>query len=274
MLALAVGALGASAPVATGANPTVYNLNYGPSPNTFSQFSTTFGNLSPLNPPSVPNAGGFLNLAMSPDGRSLYAADGSGVRQFNVAANGALSPKNPPVVAAGDANSMAVSPDGRSAYVALQGTGAAGQIAQYNVAANGTLTPKSPATFNIPASPRNLVISPDGRNVYVAHLIDVVSQYTVGANGNLSPKNPATVPGGSAIRLVMSPDGRNVYVANFGAAFGGFGIAQYTVGSGGGLVSKNPAKVPTARSAASIAIHPTGREMYVTDGTTKSVSTR
>ena len=56
---------------------------------------------------------------MSPDGGSVYVANGSGsVSQYDVGAGGALSPKSPATVAtAGFANGVAVSPDGGSVYV-------------------------------------------------------------------------------------------------------------------------------------------------------------
>jgi DNA-binding beta-propeller fold protein YncE len=109
------------------------------------------GSLSPKNPATVmvrlPPASPLSGLAVSPDGRSVYVTNvgpsdtkANLIYQFDVGADGTLSPKNPPSVAAGEGPaSIVVSPDGRSAYVTNSGSD---NVSQFDVAANGVLSPK------------------------------------------------------------------------------------------------------------------------------------
>src|SRR5512133_1402076 len=84
------------------------------------------GQLTPLSPPSVAVAGRAENIAVSPDGKSVYVTGDSGspayageIFQYDVGPEGTLSPKTPAKVATGDLapGNVAVSPDGKSVYV-------------------------------------------------------------------------------------------------------------------------------------------------------------
>src|SRR5512132_281084 len=69
---------------------------------------------------SSPAGGRPAGLVPAPDGRSLYVADqvGGTVSQFDVADDGALTPKEPAAVRAGEAPfGVAVAPDGAHVYV-------------------------------------------------------------------------------------------------------------------------------------------------------------
>ena len=84
-------------------------------------------------------------MAVSPDGRSVYVANGDSgsVSQYDVGAGGALSPKSPATVATGgDPDGVAVSPDGRASTSPTSQR----RVSQYDVGAGGALSPKSPAT--------------------------------------------------------------------------------------------------------------------------------
>src|SRR2546422_912784 len=80
------------------------------------------GTSSPKPPPGVPAGIVPQGAAVSPDGKSVYVTGNSGppggvgeVFQYDVGADGTLSPKNPPAVAVGAAGrvptGVAVSPD-------------------------------------------------------------------------------------------------------------------------------------------------------------------
>src|SRR5206468_12962229 len=104
----------------------------GVSPGTVSQYDVgPGGRLSPKAPPTVAAHDGPAAIAISPDGKNVYVANGGRdfvgdsddlVSQYDVGPGGRLSPKDPPTVAAGyDPLGIAMSPDGRSVYVANSG---------------------------------------------------------------------------------------------------------------------------------------------------------
>jgi DNA-binding beta-propeller fold protein YncE len=204
---------------------------------------------------------------VSPDGRSVYVANGNAsISQYDVGTGGALSSKSPATVPAGGSPfGVAVSPDGRSVYV-TSGFGGGG-ISQYDVGAGGALSPKSPASVPTGFWPSGVAVSPDGRSVYVAHFQstfapdDDVFQYDVGANGALEPKDPPTVKAGYGPEgVAVSPDGGSVYVAN-----GLTDVSQYDVGPGGVLQPKDPPAVPAGDYPQAVAVSPDGGSVYVTN---------
>jgi 6-phosphogluconolactonase len=122
------------------------------------------GELSPKNPPTVGGDRVDGNLALSPDGRSLYASNvpgngfaGNQIDQYDIAADGSLSPKSPPTVATGDyPRGLALAPDGRSLYAANFGSD---EVAQYTVGSGGALSPKSPPTVSVGRGPWGIAVT-------------------------------------------------------------------------------------------------------------------
>jgi DNA-binding beta-propeller fold protein YncE len=264
------------------------------------------GTLTAKNPPTV-STGDVAGIepsevAVSPDGRSVYVTASSGalgdpayqsyVMQYDVGADGTLSPKSPAMVVApfrvfcstpGDptscsgadfsAGGVAVTPDGKSVYVAgyLSAPYALshpGYVLQYDVGAGGTLSPKSPATVRAGGETAGVAVSPDGASVYVANNGGMVSQYDVGAGGTLSPKSPATVfeDVGALGGVAVSPDGASVYITS------SYSVLQYDAGAGGALSPKSPPTVPAGRyPPGAVVVSPNGKSVYVTDSRSDSV---
>jgi DNA-binding beta-propeller fold protein YncE len=107
----------------------------------------------------VPAGQGSVDVAVSPDGRSVYVTNGlsQSVSQYDVGPGGALSPKSPAAVPAGQFPfGVAVSADGRSVYITNQGDNT---MSQYDVGAGGALSSKSPATVPVDSA-RELAVSP------------------------------------------------------------------------------------------------------------------
>jgi DNA-binding beta-propeller fold protein YncE len=287
-----VGAAGALAPkspatVLAGASPqgvavsldgsSVYVTNSPSSPRkgTVSQYNVGAGGaLAPKSPAMVGAGVGAFEVAVSPDGHSVYVtnANARSVSQYNVGAGGALAPKSPPRVAAGQSpGGVAVSPDGHSVYVTNVGSGT---VSQYDVGVGGVLAHKKPAaTVGAGAGPFDVAVSPDGHSVYVTNLgSNNIWQYNVGAGGALAPKSPATVssangPGGIAV----SPDGHSVYVTNSPST--GMGtVSQYNVGAGGALAPKSPPTVSAGNNPGKVAVSPDGHNAYVTNSNSGDVS--
>jgi YVTN family beta-propeller protein len=240
------------------------------------------GGLSPKNPASIPVDPAFpepgvvrtsSTIAVSPDGRSLYVPSYGitptnpsvqpYVSQFDVEADGTLSPKNPPTAAAGDKpGGIAVSPDGDAVYVANSGSDT---VSQFDVdASNGTLSPKR--VVGAGDAPANLVISPDGTSAYLTNSGDPLTtnpgsvfQYDVGTDGALTPKRTRSVSAGTyPFGVAVAPDGASVYVTDSGSpGSGGGALYQFDVDQNDGTLSaKNPASVPAGSNPGQLAVSP------------------
>ena len=152
------------------------------------------GLLSPLTPPSIAAGAGAGQVAVSPDGKSVYVTMPSGIAQFDLLAGGLLTPKNPPVLpVAGNPIAIAVSPDGTRPTSASSSTASPSST---SCAGGGTLAPKATPTVQLIGELGGVTVSPDGKSVYVGVTQPspdspaAVAQYDVGAGGALSPKSP------------------------------------------------------------------------------------
>jgi len=152
-------------------------------------------------------------VAVSPDGRNVYAAGPNGVAIFSRSQTGALSQAAAPrgcvtsdesddgctgVVAMDDPSALAVSPDGRNLYVASGAGYSVVVLARDNAGGlsqlagnDGCVAPPSDDEDEVPQS-------------LPCTLADVFSSPPAGTLTAVSP-------------IAVSPDGRNVYVASNGA---------------------------------------------------------
>jgi DNA-binding beta-propeller fold protein YncE len=262
--------------------------NSQPPSSTVSQYDVgPGGELSPKSPATVPAGAWPYDVAVSPDGESVYVTDGFSpddtfdVRQYDVGPGGELSPKSPATVDSGGGEpiAVAVSPDGESVYVTnlcaertniclFDDPHDPSPVAQFDVGPGGELSPKSPATVAVGEGAGSVTVSPDGQSVYVTgnFLWDgepgYIFQYDVGPGGELSPKSPAKVVAGEgASSVTVTSDGQSVYVVNGrDGDFTPYGyegsLSQYDVGPGGALSPKSPATVPTAPDPEAMAVSP------------------
>ena len=115
---------------------------------------------------------GAFSLAISPDGRYLYATirnAAAKVAAFSIGSNGLLTPVSCPgsnCTTASNPAGVAVSPDSRFAYAAVFGSGGGpGTALPYSIGSNGSLTPISCVAPNCStaAGPdfQSVVVSPD-----------------------------------------------------------------------------------------------------------------
>lgn len=205
---------------------------------------------------SSPFQGG--DVEASPDGRHLYATvwklDSSGftgVRLFDVAADGAVAPRAGAEIALNGApNDVDVSPDGRNVYIAAQSylyvlnrDTSSGAIAQAQCFG---LAPCLPIA-GLGPSVDSVALSPDGTSLYGrggSH-VTVFDRNT--ANGQLTQKaglagcfaedlvappcTPATGIVGTGLESAVSTDGRNLYVSTNGPG----GVAVFNRAANGAL---------------------------------------
>jgi hypothetical protein len=137
------------------------------------------------------------DLAMSPDGRTIYAVTGEALTPVDrdTRALGAPIP-----VGAGDGSRIAVTPDGRTALV----TSPAGDKVTPVDTAAGTAGPPIPLTH-----PTDLAVTPDGKTAYV---LTAGSTLTPIDLATATPKAPIALshPGAA---IAVTPDGALALVA-------------------------------------------------------------
>jgi len=232
--------------------------------NTVWQFSVVgAGSLAPLVPAHHPIAH-VGTMAISPDGHSLYLAEGTQIGQYDIGPGGELTPKSPADAAIiGNTFYLALSPDGTSLYADDSG----GRVWQFDVGAGGKLSPKPAPFVGVGTHPAAIAVSPDGHSAYVTDSgTEKVLEFDIGAGGALTPKAaapPAT--GHDPESIVVTPDGRSVYVGDYGESKNPSAVSQYDVGAGGALTPKTPAEFVAGEGSAYVAVSPDGHSLYVSD---------
>jgi 6-phosphogluconolactonase (cycloisomerase 2 family) len=237
------------------------------------------GSLTPIPCSSACNLGdGTLQLAISPDGRFVYApigasgviavlaigADGSLARVPCSASNCSTAPGLFPI-------SPVVTPDGKSLYVAdrQSGLSAPGAVSIFAIASDGTLTPVSCAGDNCAAGEgaSDASLTPDGRFLYVANdFANTVSPYAIGSDGTLTPiacAGSSCNTGFGPSVIAVSPNGQFVYAANTDGT-----VSVFAIGSDGSLtpVPCSTCSNPSAPAFLSLAISPGARFLYTATG--------
>ena len=224
------------------------------------EFDAAAGPLAPVG--TVGSAADPSSIAVTPDGTSVYVANSSNdtVSQYDVAANGTLTPKTPATIRTGRAPlGIAVNPDGKSVYVVDSHDDT---VSQYDIGPGGVLSPTIPATVATGGNPTAIAVSPDGKHVYITDFCceSTVSQYSVGAGDTLTPETPATVrTGTNPDGIVVAPNGMSAYVTN-GADNT---VSQYSIGAGGALTPETPATVASGNGPAGLAVSPDSVSVYV-----------
>jgi YVTN family beta-propeller protein len=158
---------------------------------------------------SMENPGFVGGLALSPDGRTLYAAEvyGQAVVALDVASGSVLHRTALPA----EAYSVLVAPDGKTLYVSVWG---AARVIELDAASLAVR-----AEIKVGEHPNAMVLSRDGRDLFVAcantnavFVVDLPERTVVEQVGvALSPKAP---PGSTPDALALSPEGDTLLVAN------------------------------------------------------------
>lgn len=215
------------------------------------------GALTPLGAPDLP-AMSPRRLTMTPDGTSLYITAGAfghgRVLQYDVAADGAATPKQPaPALDAGTKpTAIAITPDGQTLYVADKGSD---DLLQFHVGPGGALEPLE--TRTLAGSPVGLTVAPDGKRAYMT-AEGFIKWMDIGAGGELDETTLIALnTSGFLTDVVLTPDGRHLYASSHAD-----GILGFDVGAGGSLSELDPPATATGAKVTSLAISADGKSLY------------
>jgi 6-phosphogluconolactonase (cycloisomerase 2 family) len=173
------------------------------------------------------------------------------------------------------------------AHLTVDPTGAFAVLADYSgpfvvlpIQEDGRLEPASDIVQNTGSGPNEerqeashphaVVFDPTGSFLATADLgIDMVQIFRLDSTGQLEPVSEASVTAGAGPRhLAFLPDGRFLYVANeLNATVTAFtyDAVNGEIGEEIQMVSMVPEDFPDPKSAAEIAIHPSGRFLYASN---------
>jgi DNA-binding beta-propeller fold protein YncE len=214
------------------------------------------GALTPLGAPAL-TAESPRRLTMTPDGTSLYITAGpyrhGQVLQYDVAADGAATPKAGPAVASGKKpTAIAIDPAGETVYVADTGSR---DLHQFSVGAGGALD--SLGTITLHGPPVGLTVAPGGKRVYLT-VGGFIKWMSVGEAGGLDPATLDAV--GRPVYftdVVLTPDGRRLYASTYRD-----GILGFTVGADGSLTELDPPATDTGAKVVALAVSSDGGSLY------------
>jgi 6-phosphogluconolactonase (cycloisomerase 2 family) len=177
------------------------------------------GSLTQL-PTSPYSSGEIGDIAMTADGRFLYAQIGNAVRGFAVGADGSLTPLGDTPVAG--SRYVTTSPDARFLFVGYEANPSDG-VRSFAIGAGGALTEVGSPAETGAQGLELFAVSPDGSHLYIPDSnADRVHTAAVGADGSLSVVDSLTAPDVESV--AVSPDERFLYMSDtlqiFSAAIG------------------------------------------------------
>lgn len=207
-----------------------------------------------LNGPSVILPGdGYAAVAVTPDGRTLYAANagpgssdsGHTVTPVDIATGKA----GKPITVGAGPQELAVTPDGRMMYALL----ADGTIVPVNLATGRTMTP-----VHVISGAAAMAVSPDSRALFIGTDNNevVTVDIATGRQDSMIPL-PRTSSVVSPVALVVAPDGKTLYVAEYDGTVTPVNLAAGRPGT--------PVIIDGAELAleSALAITPDGKTLYL-----------
>ncbi|HVD40637.1 MAG TPA: beta-propeller fold lactonase family protein [Solirubrobacterales bacterium] len=195
------------------------------------------GSLIPLGPPT-PLPGNAYEVAVSSDGRFLFAAEGAGVSRFAIQSDGGLAPLG--MTPLPGASGLAISTDERYLYVYVEAGGEPG-VAVLAIGADGGLAQRgTTAQYGPGSSGRSAAVTPDGRFAFLIDTnADLIGTVAIAEDGS-----PTLLPGGLSVTepesMRVSPDGRHlVYYHEDGTEF----VLEVAAIGADGALTKLPTRV-------------------------------
>ncbi len=204
-------------------------------------------------------------VALTPDGRYLYAAQNGASSGFSVSSTGALTPLAGSSFT-GDYG-VTVTLDGQHLYAADSATGV---VNGYLIGASGALTPVPGASPALSGKPAGIATTPGSKFLYVTDYQDGgITGFSIGRNGALTSFG-STGTGSQPSWTSVTPDGRYLYVGNYGSA----SISAYSIAPSGALTELPDSPYAVSNGPFGAApISPDGAHIYVTDYDGATIST-
>lgn len=170
------------------------------------------------------------DIAVSPDGRFLFAQQGNAVARFAVGGDGSLAPLG--TTPAPGAYLLSTSGDERFLYVFSEGGGEPG-VSTFAIGAEGGLSQIGPTASIGPASAKRFTVSPDGRFAFIPdYNNDSIRTISIAPDGTPSVRGGG-MPVVNPESVGVSPDGRHLVFYRAGGSENALGVA--TIGADGSL---------------------------------------
>lgn len=177
------------------------------------------GSLSPLG--SAGTATEYGDVAVTPDGRYLFATSGNQIERFAVAADGSLGYLG--TTSAPGSYLLAMSPDGRFLFAEVRG-GSSGGFSSFAIGGDGNLQQAGDPALVSDSYPRLFSMAPDGRHLYLADSnSEAIHTFAIAADG--SPSVVGSLPVDNPESVGVSPDGRFLVYYRSGGSDNALGVA-------------------------------------------------
>jgi hypothetical protein len=146
------------------------------------------------------------DLALTPDGRYLYASSSNEVKRFSIAADGMPSPAGGTTTPS--PTFLTPSPDGRFLFVGREGSGSG--VTSFSIAADGSLSQNGEPALTGDVALGLFAVAPDGGHVYMPDSnLDKIVVASVAADGKLTVIG--VTPALNVESATPSADGRFLY---------------------------------------------------------------
>lgn len=189
------------------------------------------GSLGPLSPAG--GSGEYESVAITPDGRFLYATAANKIERFAIGADGSLGSLG--TTPAPAARLLAMAPNGRFLFAQVSGGSSAG-FTSFAIAADGGLQQAGDPALVADSSAKLFGVAPDGRHLYMAdYNNDDIYAFAIADDG--VPSLVGSMPVVDPESVGVSPDGRFLVYYRAGGSGNALGVAS--IGADGIPVSLN-----------------------------------
>jgi hypothetical protein len=178
------------------------------------------GSLAPLIPAG--GSGEYDDVAITPDGRFLFALASNQIERFAIGADGSLSSLG--MTSAPGAKLLAMAPDGRFLFAKVSGGSSSG-ITSFAIGADGGLQQAGVPALVPDSFPRLFAMAPDGRHLYLTDINgDAIHAFAIADDG--APSVIGSMPILNPESVGVSPDGHFLVYFHRGASESALGVAS------------------------------------------------